>query len=176
MVNKNANQSIFSNELININCEEDELSKGRLITLNFQANGSNFDREKKIFYTITNQNKTIFKSALFAMEFIKPLIIPSRLLTPNFDIDLYQSLNNNNNNFKKVGNLKTTVEKIVTSKTIELNSDGKKINMSVVSTIVKYTFVDFIIKMNGRFNVAFAIDFTGSNYIVIKKMNLKIII
>ena len=98
------------------------------------------------------------------MEFIKPLIIPSRLLTPNFDIDLYQSLNNNNNNFKKVGNLKTTVEKIVTSKTIELNSDGKKINMSVVSTIVKYTFVDFIIKMNGRFNVAFAIDFTGSNY------------
>ena len=164
MVNKNANQSIFSNELININCEEDELSKGRLITLNFQANGSNFDREKKIFYTITNQNKTIFKSALFAMEFIKPLIIPSRLLTPNFDIDLYQSLNNNNNNFKKVGNLKTTVEKIVTSKTIELNSDGKKINMSVVSTIVKYTFVDFIIKMNGRFNVAFAIDFTGSNY------------
>ena len=48
MVNKNANQSIFSNELININCEEDELSKGRLITLNFQANGSNFDREKNL--------------------------------------------------------------------------------------------------------------------------------
>ena len=36
--------------------------------------------------------------------------------------------------------------------------------MSVQSTIVKYTFIDYIIKMNGRFNVSFAIDFTGSNY------------
>ena len=164
MVNKDSKQSIFSNELININCEEDELSKGRLVTLNFQANGNNFDKEKKVFYTIENQNKTVFKSSLFAMAYIKPLVIPSRLLSPNFDMNLYSSSNNNNDNFIKIGTLHTTVQEIIASKTIELNSDGKTIKMEVQSTIVKHTFVDYIIKMNGRFNVAFAIDFTGSNY------------
>ena len=163
MINKDSKQSIFKNELININCEEDELSKGRLITLNFNANGNNFDREQKVFYTIVNQNRTVFKSSLCAMANIKPLVIPQKLLSPNFDMNLYSSLNNNNN-FVQIGTLKTTVQEIVESKTIELHSDGKKINMSVQSTIVKHTFVDYIIKMNGRFNVAFAIDFTGSNY------------
>ncbi len=163
MVNKNSKQSIFSNELINIKCEEDELSKGRLVTLNFQANGNNFDKEKKVFYTIVNQNKTIFKSNVFAMAYIKPLVIPERLLSPNFDMNLYSSLNNNNK-FDKIGTLHTTVKEIKATKTIEIKSDGKVIKMSVQSTIVKYTFIDYIINMNGRFNVSFAIDFTGSNY------------
>ncbi len=163
MINKNSKESIFSNELINIKCEEDELSKGRLVTLNFKANGNNFDKEKKVFYTIENQNKTIFKSNLFAMAYIKPLIIPERLLSPSFDMNLYSSLNNNNN-YNKIGTLHSTVKEIKESKIIELNSDGDKIKMSIQSTIVKYTFIDYIIKMNGRFNVSFAIDFTGSNY------------
>ena len=163
LVNKNSKQSIFSKELININCEEDELSKGRLVTLNFKAKENNFDQEQKVFYTIINQNKTVFKSSLFAMANIKPLVIPERLLSPNFDMDLYSILNNNNNNFTKIGTLKTTVQEIKTSQTIELDSDGKKIKISVNSTIVQYTFIYYIMKMNGRFNVSFAIDFTGSN-------------
>ncbi len=163
LVNKNSKESIFSKELININCEEDELSKGRLVTLNFKAKEKNFDQEQKVFYTIINQNKTVFKSSLFAMANIKPLVIPERLLSPNFDMDLYSLLNNNNNNFTKIGTLKTTVQEIKTSKTIELDSDGNKIKMSVNSTIVQYTFIYYIMKMNGRFNVSFAIDFTGSN-------------
>ena len=98
------------------------------------------------------------------MAYIKPLVIPSRLLSPNFDMNLYSSSNNNNDDFIKIGTLHTTVQEITASKTIELNSDGKTIKMEVQSTIVKHTFIDYIIKMNGRFNVAFAIDFTGSNY------------
>ena len=163
LVNKNSKQSIFTKELININCEEDELSKGRLVTLNFKAKENNFDQEQKVFYTIINQNKTVFKSSLFAMANIKPLVIPERLLSPNFDMDLYSILNNNNNNFTKIGTLKTTVQEIKTSQTIELDSDGKKIKISVNSTIVQYTFIYYIMKMNGRFNVSFAIDFTASN-------------
>lgn len=176
MVKKNSKEKLFNKEDLNINCQEDELFKEKLITLNLQVPFGNDKKDEKLFYTIDNNNQTIFKSQLCDIGSIKPVVLPEKLLLPSFSMDYYSLFtdtptNNGNNQVttkstvKKIGNVETNVEEVTKKKEIELKSnDGTKIPMTIKTTTVKYTFIKFIKEMGGRFNVTFGIDFTGSNY------------
>ena len=176
MVKKNSSEKLFNKEDININCQEDELFKDKLITLNLQVPLGNDNKDEKLFYTIDNKNQTIFKSQLCDIGSIKPVVLPEKLLLPSFSMDYYSlstdtPTNNGNNQVttkstvKKIGNVETNVEEVTKKKDIELKTnDGTKIPMTIKTTTVKYTFIKFIKEMGGRFNVTFGIDFTGSNY------------
>ena len=175
MVKKNSSEKLFNKEDININCQEDELFKDKLVTLNLQVPFGN-NKDEKLFYTIDNNNQTIFKSQLCDIGSIKPVVLPEKLLLPSFSMDYYSlstdtPTNNGNNQVttkstvKKIGNVETNVEEVTKKKDIELKTnDGTKIPMTIKTTTVKYTFIKFIKEMGGRFNVTFGIDFTGSNY------------
>ena len=176
MVKKNSSEKLFNKEDININCQEDELFKDKLITLNLQVPLGNDNKDEKLFYTIDNKNQTIFKSQLCDIGSIKPVVLPEKLLLPSFSMDYYSlstdtPTNNGNNQVttkstvKKIGNVETNVEEVTKKKDIELKTnDGTKIPMTIKTTTVKYTFIKFIKEMGGRFNVTFGIDFTDSNY------------
>ena len=176
MVKKNSSEKLFNKEDININCQEDELFKDKLVTLNLQVPFGNEKKDEKLFYTIDNKNQTIFKSQLCDIGSIKPVVLPEKLLLPSFSMDYYslftETPTNNGNNqvttkstVKKIGNVETNVEEVTKKKDIELKTnDGTKIPMTIKTTTVKYTFIKFIKEMGGRFNVTFGIDFTGSNY------------
>ena len=127
MVKKNSSEKLFNKEDININCQEDELFKDKLVTLNLQVPFGNEKKDEKLFYTIDNKNQTIFKSQLCDIESIKPVVLPEKLLLPSFSMDYYslftETPTNNGNNqvttkstVKKIGNVETNVEEVTKKK------------------------------------------------------------
>ena len=61
MVKKNSKEKLFNKEDLNINCQEDELFKDKLITLNLQVPLGNDNKDEKLFYTIDNKIKQYLK-------------------------------------------------------------------------------------------------------------------